>query len=164
MLGHNSGKIGIGAPLPRVEDLRLTTGRGHYADDVVVPNTAVAFVVRSPHAHARIVRIDTAAAAAMPGIVAVLPGEDVVADGLGALGCGSVPKSSGRQSYAPPQPILVSDIARHVGDRVALIVAESVAAAKDAAELLVIEYEPLPAVTLVDALGAESAKVWSDSS
>jgi carbon-monoxide dehydrogenase large subunit len=152
---------GIGAPMPRIEDERLLTGRGRYADDVALPNMAFAYVVRSPHAHARILRIDTAAALTAPGVLAVLTGEDVARDKLGHLKCGTFPKTrTGASSYCPTQPVLVADKARHVGDRIALVVAESVAQAKDAAELIDIRYEPLPALTLVDALAPDATKIW----
>ncbi len=160
-----ASRTGIGAAVPRVEDQRLLTGRGRYVDDMQLPNTAFAIVVRSPHAHARILRIDKAAALAAPGVLAVLTGEDVVAEKFAGLPCRSVPSSqaAGSPNYRPVQPILAADIVRHVGDRVALIVAETLGQAKDAGEFLEVEYEPLPAVTLVDALAEGAPKVWSDA-
>src|SRR6185436_19624840 len=82
-----ASNTGIGAPVPRVEDQRLLTGRGRYVDDMRLPNTAYAYVVRSPHAHARIVRIDKAAALAAPGVLAVLTGQEALADQLNGLPC-----------------------------------------------------------------------------
>ncbi|MSQ52669.1 MAG: xanthine dehydrogenase family protein molybdopterin-binding subunit [Betaproteobacteria bacterium] len=159
-----ASKTGIGAPVRRVEDQRLLTGHGHFVDDVQLPNVAFAYVVRSPHAHARIARIDKAAALAAPGVLAVLTGEDVVAAKISGLPCASFPKlPAGSPYHRPLQPILAADIVRHVGDRVALIVAETLGQAKDAGELLEVDYEALPAVTLVDALAEGAPKVWPDS-
>ncbi|HXQ54007.1 MAG TPA: xanthine dehydrogenase family protein molybdopterin-binding subunit [Stellaceae bacterium] len=155
---------GIGAPVPRVEDERLLTGRGRYADDVSVPGATFAYVVRSPHAHARIGGIDKSAAAAAPGVLAVLTGEDVAREKLRGIACAIFPRQPpGSRSYCPDQPILALGKVRHVGDRVALVVAETLAQAKDAAELLDISYQPLPAVTLSDALAPDAAKVWDES-
>lgn len=161
---ENSGSIGIGSPLQRLEDQRFLTGTGRYVDDISPQRVAIAYVVRSPHGHARIVRIDKRAALASPGVIAILTGGDVLADGLEGLPCSSFPKLvPGSVQYCPTQPILVADKVRHVGDRVALIVAESLAEAKDAGELLDVEYDPLPAVTLEDALAAKAPKIWDDA-
>jgi carbon-monoxide dehydrogenase large subunit len=155
---------GLGAPVLRVEDERLLTGAGHYTDDLALPNMAFAHVVRSPHAHARILGLDTTAALAAPGVLAVLTGDDVAAEKLAGLACESIPKSPpGSPSYCPVQPILVADRVRHVGDRVALVVAETLAQAKDAGELVEIEYEALPSVTLADALAPGAPKVWDEA-
>jgi carbon-monoxide dehydrogenase large subunit len=159
----NGAPSRLGAPVRRVEDERLLTGQGHYADDMVMPNTTYAYVVRSPHAHARILGIETDVARSAPGVLAVLTGEDVAKEGLGALHCHSFPKvPPGSPSYCPTQPILVADRVRHVGDRVALVVAETLSQAKDAGELIDIEYDILPAVTLIDALAPGAPKVWDD--
>jgi carbon-monoxide dehydrogenase large subunit len=161
---EHSATSELGAPVRRVEDQRLLTGKGHYADDMALPNTAFAHVVRSPHAHARIVGLDTSAALAAAGVLAVLTGEDVTTDGVGNLACNSFPKlPPGSQSYCPTQPILVSDRVRHVGDRVALVVAETLGQAKDAGELIDIAYDILPAVTLIDALAPDAPKVWDEA-
>ncbi len=163
ILGRMPGS-GIGAPVRRVEDHRLITGQGCYVDDMALPGMAFACVVRSPHAHARILGIDKAGALSAPGVLAVLTGEDVAREKLGGIRCGSFPKQPpGSRSYCPVQPILATGKVRHVGDRVALVVAETLAQAKDAAELLAIEYEPLPAVTLPDALAAGAPKVWDEA-
>lgn len=155
---------GIGAPVRRIEDQRLVTGQGHFVDDIHLPNTVYAHVVRSPHAHARIVAIDTRAALAADGVIAVYTGEDVARETLGGLPCGSFPKlPPGAPFYNPEQPILAQGKARHVGDRVALVVAQSAKLAADAGELIEVSYDPLPAVTLTNALDAGVAKVWDDA-
>ena len=161
---EDSAKSGLGAPVRRVEDARLLTGEGHYVGDLVLPDMVFAHVVRSPHAHARILGIDKTAALSAPGVLAVLTGEDVARAKLAGIGCDSFPKlPPGSRSYCPVQPILVADRVRHVGDRVALIVAETVAQAKDAGESLIVEYEALRAVTLVDALAPDAPKVWDEA-
>jgi carbon-monoxide dehydrogenase large subunit len=138
---------GIGARVTRVEDQRFITGRGRYTDDINQHGQTYAVFVRSPHAHARITGIDKGAAAGMPGVLAVLTGEDVAADKLGNLICGWLVKSKdGSPMRMGPHPLLAQGKVRYVGDRVAVVVAETWAQAKDAAEALVVDYEPLPAV------------------
>ena len=155
---------GIGAPVRRREDERLLTGEGHYADDAPILGTVFAVLVRSPHAHARIVGIDKTGALAVPGVLAVLTGEDAARDKLGGLPCGHFPHMPpGIPFHNPVQPLLAADKVRHVGDRVALVVAETLAAAKDAAERLAVRYEALPAVTLADALAPDAPKVWDEA-
>jgi aerobic carbon-monoxide dehydrogenase large subunit len=155
---------GVGAPVRRREDERLLTGQGHYADDVAMPHTAFAFVARSPHAHARIAGIDTTEALAAPGVLAVLTAEDIAKENIGALPCQQFPRvAPGVHSYCPTQPLLASGKVRYVGDRVALVVAETLAQAKDAAERLDVRYEALPAVTLPDALAPDAPKVWDEA-
>jgi carbon-monoxide dehydrogenase large subunit len=158
-------QFGIGQPVPRTEDPRLLTGRGSYADDVRLPRETHGIVVRSPHAHARIKKVDVAKAAAAPGVVLVLTGADAVRDKLGGLGPEAMPEDmGGPKSFRPAHPILVADKARHVGDRVAFVVAETLAQAKDAAELVEVEYEPLPSVSFVgDAMKPNAPKVWDDA-
>ncbi len=141
-------KFGIGQPVRRFEDVRLLTGKGRFQDDRLVPGAAWAVFLRSPHAHAAIRGIDTAAAKAAPGVLAVYTGADYAADGLG------VPKASmprkkrdGSPMFAPQRPVLVMERARFVGDAVAMVVAETLAQAKDAAELIEVDWQPLPAVT-----------------
>ena len=138
----------IGMPVRREEDFRLLRGRGRYVDDVRLPREARGYVVRSPHAHARIVSLDAGAARAAPGVLAVLTGDDLKARGLGTLRP-LVPRRrrGGRPAFVCPQPILAQDYVRYVGDPVAFVVAETLDQAKDAAELLAVEYETLPAVT-----------------
>ncbi|MBO0711213.1 MAG: xanthine dehydrogenase family protein molybdopterin-binding subunit [Acetobacteraceae bacterium] len=157
--------FGIGQPARRIEDLRLLTGRGRYQDDVVLPRQTYAVFVRSPHAHARIRSIDVASATAAPGVVAVYTGADYAADGLG-MPKAAMPrkKADGTPMFAPQRPALVADRARYVGDPVAMVIADSLAQAKDAAELVEVDYEPLPAVTSVDeAARAGAPRVWDEN-
>ena len=152
----------IGAPTPRLEDERLVTGRGCYTDDVALPNCTHAHFLRSPHAHARIRLIDIAAALAAPGVIAVLTGEDAAREGLGSIPCTAVASPpAGRTSFLPPFPLLAIDHVRHVGDRVVMVVAETKHQAKDAAELIDIEYESLTCVVSVEeALSGGVPWVW----
>jgi carbon-monoxide dehydrogenase large subunit len=140
-------QFGIGQPVRRVEDRRFITGRGRYLDDISRLRQAYAFVLRSPHAHARIRTMDTTAALSAPGVLAVYTGEDFARDGLGTIPCLSgVTNRDGSSSVMPPHPAIARDRVRHVGDTVAMVIAESVAAARDAAELIAVDYEALPAV------------------
>jgi len=149
------GGTGIGQPVRRREDLRLLTGNGRYSDDVNLPGQAYAAMVRSPHAHALIRRIDIAAARAAPGVLAVLTGEDVLADGLKPLpnianshpADISIQNKDGSPVVRPSQTAIIGPEICHVGEIVAAVVATSLALAKDAAELVAIDYEVLPAVT-----------------
>jgi carbon-monoxide dehydrogenase large subunit len=158
------GEFGIGQPVARFEDPRLLRGQGRFVNDVNVPGQAYAYLVRSPHAHARIRSIDTAAAAAAPGVLAVYTGEDVAADRLGTPTMTLKRKRpDGSPMFAPPHPALVRGRVRFVGDPVALVVAESAAQAKDAAELVAIEYEPLPSVTsTAEAARPGAPAVWDE--
>ncbi len=141
-------QYGIGQAVRRSEDVRFLTGKGRYIDDIALDGMAHGLVVRSPHAHARIEGIDTGAAARAPGVLAVLTAADWKADGLGDIPSRTVSKGlDGSPAPVPPRPGLVGDRVRFVGDAVAFVVAGSVAAAKDAAELIEIDYAPLPAVT-----------------
>ncbi len=157
-------QYGIGQPVRRVEDQRFLTGRGSYIDDLARPRQAYAYLLRSPHAHAQIRALDTAAAAAVPGALAVLTGEDLARDGLGPIPClGTVTNRDGSVSAAPPRAAMVRDRVRHVGDTVAMVVAETLAAARDAAELIEVDYETLPAaVETAPALGPGQPQVWDD--
>ncbi len=155
---------GIGAPMRRVEDRRFVSGKGDFVDDLALPNMAFAYVVRSPHAHAKIVGIDKAAACTAPGVFGVLTGHDVIAENIKSLTCPGFPvPPEGARYYRPSRPVLTSDVVRHVGDCVALIIAQTLHQAKDAAELLAVDYEVLPAVTLEDALAEGAPKVWQDA-
>ena len=148
-------ETGIGASVRRKEDFRFLTGKGNYVDDINRPGQAYACFVRSPHAHANIRSIDTSAAAASAGVVAVLTGQDLAADGLGGLICGwSITSKDGQPHKAPAHPALATDTVRHVGDQVAVVIAETLDQAKDAAEKLVVDYEERPAVVST----AETAK------
>src|SRR5580698_3429277 len=137
----------IGASVQRKEDYRFLTGNGQYTDDVVLPQQTYAVFLRSPHAHARIKSIDTAAAKQSPGVVAVFTGADMAADNVGGLPCGWLIHSvDGKPMNEPPHPVMAHTKARHVGDQVALVIADSIKAAKDAAELIEVDYDVLPAV------------------
>jgi carbon-monoxide dehydrogenase large subunit len=153
-------QFGIGQPVRRVEDRRFITGRGRYLDDIDRPRQVHAVFLRSPHAHAMIGAIDINAAAAVPGVVAVLTGADLAADGLGTVPC----VSGVAGAVLPPRPAMVADRVRHVGDTVAMVIAESVAAARDAADLIAVDYQPLPAaVDTVGALAAGQPLVWDEA-
>ncbi len=138
-------ETGIGASVKRKEDYRFLTGRGHYTDDIDRPGQTYAVFVRSPHAHAKINGIDTGAAKNAPGVIAVLTGGDVAADGLGGIPCGFSPTGTQKPQNAPPRPALVQDKACFVGDLVAMVIADDLNQAKDAAELIQVDYEELPA-------------------
>jgi carbon-monoxide dehydrogenase large subunit len=158
-------KFGIGQPVRRYEDLRLLTGRGRYQDDVVLPRQVHAVFVRSPHAHARIRGIDAEAARRARGVLAVYTGADYAADGL-AMPKAAMPrkKADGSPMFAPQRPALVTDRARYVGDPVAMVIALTPEQAKDAAELVAVEYEPLPSVTSVaDAALPGAPRVWDEN-
>jgi aerobic carbon-monoxide dehydrogenase large subunit len=163
---------GIGQPVRRKEDLRLLTGKGHYAADHVMPNMAYAALLRAPHAHARIKKIDLAAAKKAPGVIAIFTGADFTADGGKPIPHSpswdnapdvilKMPK--GFEVYIAPHPALVSDRVRFVGEPVAMVVAESNNAAKDAAELIEIDYEVLPSVArAADAVKDGAVAVWDE--
>jgi len=141
-------KFGIGQPVRRHEDLRLITGRGRYTDDIGLPRMAHAAVLRSTLAHAQIKRVDAVAARDMPGVLLVATGDDIRADGLGDIPCVTpLVNRDGTPRHDTPRPVLAIGQVRHVGQPVALVVAENLAAARDAAEAIEVEYEPLPAVT-----------------
>jgi aerobic carbon-monoxide dehydrogenase large subunit len=141
-------KFGVGQPVTRLEDKSLLRRQGRYQDDTNLPGQLYSVFLRSPHARAKIRSIETAAAAAAPGVRAIYTGRDYAADGI-AMPKAAMPrkKADGSPMSAPLRPALVVDRARYVGDPVAMIVAESLAQAKDAAELIEIDYEPLPSVT-----------------
>ncbi len=158
------GEFAIGQPVSRLEDPRLLKGLGRYIDDLNLPGQAYAFILRSPYAHARIRSIETGAAAAMPGVLGVLTGADCEADGLGHLPCDQKRfRRDGSDMYRPPRPILVRDRVRVVGDYVAMVVAGTAALARDAAERIAVDYEPLPAVVSpADAAAEEAPRLWDD--
>jgi aerobic carbon-monoxide dehydrogenase large subunit len=157
-------KFGIGQPVPRLEDPRFITGRGRFVDDIDMPLQCHGVVVMSPHAHARIKAIDTAAAKAAPGVLAVLTGADVQADKLGSLVPVMPEDMGGPKGFRTLRPILSSGKVRAVGDRVAFVVAETPQRARDAAELISVDYEPLPAVVAVeDAVKAGAPAVWDEA-
>ncbi len=158
-------KFGIGQPVKRVEDVRFITGAGAYTDDLNLPNQAHAVVLRSPFGHAKINSIDTSMAQEAPGVIAVLTGADVEADGLGTLPClAPVPNADGSEIVMPPRPLLQSDRVRFVGDTVAFVIAETVNQAKDAAEMIEVDYEDLPAVGTIETAEADGAPlVWDQA-
>ena len=158
-------EFGLGRPVPRVEDARLLQGRGRYTDDITFPGQAVMYVLRSPHAAARIRSIDAAAAEAAPGVLAVLTGEDVAADGLGTLPCRvKRQRADGSAMFEPPYRLLALERVQMAGDAVAIVVAETLALAKDAAELIEVDYQPLPSVTgTKDAVQPGAATVWAEA-
>ncbi len=147
----------LGQPLRRKEDRRLLLGAGSYTADLALPGQAHAVILRSPHAHARIEAIDASAARAMPGVLAVLTGADLASDRVGAIPAatelirytGTAPDAG--FVFRPDHPALARDRARFVGDPVAMVVAETAATARDAAERVTIDYTVLPSVTLTDA-------------
>ena len=126
----------IGKPLRRREDERFLTGRGQYTDDIVLPNQTYAAFLRSPHAHARIVSVDVTAAQAMPGVVAIFTGRDIADSKIGGLPCGWLIHSrDGSPMKEPPHPIICADKVLHVGDQVAMVVAETALQAREGALL-----------------------------
>jgi carbon-monoxide dehydrogenase large subunit len=128
---------GIGAAVRRKEDFRFLTGRGSYTDDLNRHGQTYAYILRSPHAFAKIAKIDTSKAKKAPGVVMVLTGADYAADGKGGIPCGwQIHSKDGSPMVEPPHPPLVVDMVRHVGDQVAMVIAETKAQARDAAEMI----------------------------
>ena len=155
------GEFAIGQSVPRFEDPRLVKGGGRYVGDMVLPGMVFGYVLRSPHAHARIRSIDTSKAKAAPGVLAVLTGQDWQASGWGDLPVPDGLKRRDGSVFRPPYPALTKDRARWVGDYVAFVVAETYHQALDAAELIVADYEPLPAiVSTADASADGAPRVW----
>jgi carbon-monoxide dehydrogenase large subunit len=145
-------KFGIGQAIKRVEDQRLLTGQGNYTDDVAPDGALRAYILRSPYAHAKIKSVETSDAEAVSGVVAVLTNKHVKEDGLGDLpSLAPAPNKDGSPRADTPRPILEGDRVRHVGTPVAMVIAETLSAARDAAELIDIEYEPLAAATDAEA-------------
>ncbi len=158
-------KAGIGQPVRRTEDRRFLTGAGRYVDDLVVPGTVYGITLLSPYAHARIVSIDVSQALQAPGVLCVLTGQDAVADGLGGMPPLFMPEDAGGpKGYRTARPLLAVDKVRCVGDRVAFIVAETADQARDAAELIEIDYESLDAVVALDDAVIEGAPlIWDEA-
>src|SRR5476651_2005266 len=162
----------IGQPRPRHEDARLVAGQGRFTDDFDFPGQTYAAMVRSPHPHARIVRIDIARALAMPGVLGVFTGADCLADHLGSIPHDPLPKTrddmkltgpGGSEIFIGPHFLLPADKARHVGEAVAMVVAETRAQAMDAAEAVVVVYDELPFVLhSEDAMRAGAPAVWDE--
>ena len=157
-------KFGIGQAVTRVEDRRFVTGRGRYVDDITLPHCAYGYVVRSPFAHARILSRDVSEARQAPGVLCVLTGEDVMAEKLTGLTASAMPEDLGAPAgHRTFRPVLATDKVRFAGEGVAFIVADTLAHAVDAAELVDIDYEPLPAVVRPDdAASAQDVLVHED--
>jgi aerobic carbon-monoxide dehydrogenase large subunit len=156
---------GMGASVKRREDRRFLLGKGRYTDDISLPGQTWAVFVRSPYAHAAIRSIDASAARRAPGVLAVLTGDDVAADGLGGIPCGWLVKNKDDSPMVePPHPALAQGKVRHVGDPVAMVIAATRAQARDAAQLVEVDYDPLPAVAhLRDAVADGAPQVWDEA-
>src|SRR5919109_705091 len=153
---------GIGAAVKRKEDYRFLTGQGTYTDDINRHGQAYAYILRSPHAHAEIVKIDTSAAKAAPGVIAIFTGADYDKGGLPAGW--QIHSKDGSPMIEPPHLPLCKDRVRHVGDQVALVIAETYAQAKDAAEQINVTYKELPAIiSTADADKSGKPQVWADA-
>jgi carbon-monoxide dehydrogenase large subunit len=156
---------GIGVAVRRKEDLRFITGAGRYTDDINRPRQLYAWIVRSPLAHARIRGIDIKAAEAVRGVIAVFTGRDMAADGVGGLPCGwGITQKDGSQMVEPVHTPLAREFVRCIGDQVAVVLAVSRSIARDAAELIEVDYEELPAVTDLEAASRSDApQVWPEA-
>ena len=155
-------KFGMGQPVRRVEDQRLTTGTGRYTDDTAVEGALHAYVLRSPHAHAKFRIVDKQAALKRKGVKLILTGEDVAH--LGDIPCkGLIKDIDGKDVKPNPVPVLPTDTVRHVGEAIAFIVAETLDQARDAAEAIEIDFETLPSITgIAEALESGAPQVWPD--
>ncbi len=158
-------KFGIGQAVRRVEDQRFLTGTGRFVGDINLPHQAYAALVLSPHAHARVKRVDISKAMKAPGVLCVLTGADVVAEKFGGLPPQMMPEDmGGPKGYRTFRPILATEKVRFVGDRVAFVVAETEAQARDAVELVEVDYDLLPAVVSAEEAAKDGApKVWDDA-
>ena len=161
------GEFAIGQPLPREEDPRLLRGDGNYLDDINFLNQAYGFVLRSPHAHAKIISIDTQAAKNSPGVVRVLTGDDWKAENYGTMPCedtGMANRSDGTPMFHPYRGALITERARFVGDYIAFVIAETRDQARNAAELIKVEYRVLPAINSIErALKSDISSVWPEN-
>ena len=157
-------RMGLGEPVERSEDERFLTGAACYLDDYDVPDMVRAVMIRSLHPHARIVSIAADRARALPGVLAVLTGADYQADGLGLIPClDECQRRDGSAMRVPPRPALALDRVRYAGDCVAMVIAETAAIAEQAAGRVIIEYDPLAAVTGIDqAIASGAIRVWDD--
>src|SRR3954465_139623 len=154
----------LGRSINRLEDGRFVRGRGRYIADLVAPNALHGAVIRSPHAHARITAISVDAARQMPGVAAVLTGAELAADNIGPLPCGVTAIPMTTPLVVPPCHALARDVVRYVGEPVAFVVAESTEAARDAAEAVVIGYEPLqPVVSIADTVLPGAPLIWPEA-
>lgn len=159
------GQFGVGQPMRRLEDQRFLTGQGRYSDDIALPGQAFAAVLRSPLAHAELSAVDTAAAREAPGVLAVYTAEDLSADGIGDIPCvAPMPGKAGSGTIQPPHAVLARGRVRHVGDPIAFVVAETAAQARDAAELIEVDYDELPVVADTKAAVAPDApRIWDEA-
>ena len=155
-------KFGIGQPATRIEDTLLTTGQGSYIEDLSLEGQAYAIFVRSPHAHAFIKKIDTDDARSLPGVLAIYTVEDLKADNIGNVPCGApAMNKDGTPCVMPPRPALAEGKVRHVGDAVAVVIAETVEQARDAAEQVLIDYDLLEVVVETDgAMDPSATQIW----
>src|SRR5215468_9530982 len=162
---RSSAVATIGTPVRRREDFRFLTGGGTYTDDIDRPGQLHAFILRSPHAHARIAGVNIVSALSAPGVAAVFTGKDMQEDGVGGLPCGwQIHSKDGSPMVEPPHPPLAVDRVRHVGDQVAVVVAETLAQARDAAELIQVDYIEEPAaIDLVAALKSGAPQVHGEA-
>ena len=153
----------IGAPVKRVEDKRFLTGRGRYTDDLNQPNQLYASILRSPHAHANLKKVDVSQAKAAPGVIAIFPGSDMAADEVGSLPCGwQIHSKDGSPMNEPGHPPMAVSKVRHVGDQVAIVIAETKSQARDAMEQIAVDYEVLPAAVNMDEALSGKALVHDD--
>lgn len=157
-------KFGIGQPVRRVEDERFLRGEGRFSDDLNVQNQTFIYFVRSPHAHAEIKSVDMSEARSAPGVLSVFTGPDLDADGIGGLPCAApVENRDGSAMALPRYPVLALGRVRHVGEAVAAVVAETPDAARDGAELVLVDYVPLPAIPdTAAALNPGVPAIWPD--
>lgn len=155
-------KFGLSQSVRRVEDPRLLLGNGRYTDDIALDGQAHGYVLRSPHAHAKILSIDVSAALAMPGVLAIMTGADLAAQGVGEVPCVIPLKNSdGSDRGNTPRLPLATDVVRHVGDPVAFIIAETVEQGRDASEAVMVDYDVLPSVTdLAVAAEPGQPQIW----
>src|ERR1700682_6164155 len=158
-------RFGAGQPVKRLEDQRLLTGKGQFIDDRPEDGALWLYVLRSPHAHAKIVSIDTKSAAEMPGVEAVYTGADLIADDIGTIPTLSVfMRPDGKPMTVPPRRLLAHEIVRFAGEPVAAVVATSRLAAQNAAEAISIEYEVLPSVVdPIEATKPGAPAVWAEA-
>ncbi len=157
-------QFGVAQPVRRVEDPRLLKGAGAYTDDVTPAGTLFGVVLRSPHAAAKILSIDTAAAKAIPGVRAVYTSADLKADGIAGLPCAvELDNRDGSKQVTPVRPTLAEGAVHHVGDQVAFIVADTPSAARDGADAVLVDYDILPSCTdVATAMDPGAAQVWPE--
>lgn len=158
-------QFGVGQPVPRTEDNRLVVGKGDYTDDLNEVNQAHAYMLRSPMAHAKIKNIDCEDAKTAPGVLAIYTGADIEKAGLGLVPClvAALPNRDGSPMSVPPRPLLQGEYVRYVGDNVAMVIAETLNQARDAAEQIFVDYEELPAIANTEeAIAPDAPKAWTD--